>query len=205
VGAHRDLLAYLVRRLLENGANSSFVNQIVDDRIPPEQITRDPVSEVEALGDAIANPAIRPPRELFGDERPNSKGFRINEPASITPLLEAREAFADSVWTAAPMLASGAEPIGPGRDVTSPAEPNRVVGRVFDAVAEEVSSALDAAQGGYEEWSARSARERADVLRKVADLYEANVAELCAIATREAGKMLLDGIAEVREAVDFLR
>ena len=205
VGAHQDLLAYLVRRLLENGANSSFVNQVVDDNIPPEAITRDPVAEVEALGDAIANPAIRLPLDLFAPQRRNSKGYRINEPASITPLLEAREKFADHVWRAAPMIAGNPSPSGKMRKVTSPADSNRVVAEVWDATPDEVTRALDAAQAGFEEWSARPVAQRAAILRKVADLYEENVAELTAITTREAGKMVLDGIAEVREAVDFLR
>ncbi len=204
VGAHRDLLAYLVRRLLENGANSSFVNQIVDEDIPPEDISRDPVAQVEAL-DSIPNPMIRRPVELFAPDRPNSKGYRVNEPASITPLLEAREAFADRTWTARPMLADDAEPQGEGRPVHSPADTARQVGTVHDATPNEVSRALDAAQAGYEEWSSVPVAERAAVLRRVADLYEQNIAELTVIATREAGKTVPDGIAEVREAVDFLR
>ena len=205
VGAHQDLLAYLVRRLLENGANSSFVNQVVDESIPPADITRDPVAEVEALGDAIANPAIRLPLDLFAPARRNSRGFRINEPASITPLLQARERFADHVWRAMPMLAGRPEPRGEKRAVASPADPDRIVVEVWEATADEVAQALDAAQDGFEEWSSRPVAERAAVLRRAADLYEDNVAELTAIASREAGKMVLDGIAEVREAVDFLR
>jgi len=205
VGAHRDLLAYLVRRLLENGANSSFVNQVVDAEIPSAEITRDPVAEVEALGDAIANPAIRAPLDLFAPERRNSKGYRINEPASILPLLQAREAFADHQWSAGPMLAGDPPPAGKPRRVVSPADAQRVVAEVRDATAEEVALALDAAAKGFEEWSSWPPGKRAGVLRRVADLYEENIAELTAITTREAGKMVLDGIAEVREAVDFLR
>ncbi len=205
VGAHRDLLAYLVRRLLENGANSSFVNQIVDEDIPPEDIARDPVAQVEALGGAIANPTIRPSPELFAPERQNSRGFRVQEPASITPLLEAREAFAATTWRAAPLLAEPADPKGPGRSAVSPADPERVVGEVFDATPEEVAAALKYAPSGFAQWSALPAAQRGDVLRRAADLYEDNVAELCALATREAGKTVTDAIAEVREAVDFLR
>jgi RHH-type proline utilization regulon transcriptional repressor/proline dehydrogenase/delta 1-pyrroline-5-carboxylate dehydrogenase len=205
VGAHRDLLAYLVRRLLENGANSSFVNQVVDEKIPAAAITRDPIAEVEALGDAIANPMIRPPLELFAPQRRNSKGYRINEPASILALLEAREEYADQVWRAAPMIAGDPVAGGEIRKVAAPADETRIVAEVQEATAEEVSQALDAAQGGFEEWSAVPVARRAEILRKVADLYEENVAELTAITTREAGKTVLDGIAEVREAVDFLR
>ncbi|XKE45860.1 bifunctional proline dehydrogenase/L-glutamate gamma-semialdehyde dehydrogenase PutA [Halomonas organivorans] len=205
VGAHRDLLAYLVRRLLENGANSSFVNQVVDETIPPSEVSKDPVAEMQRLGDALASPSIRQPGELFAPERKNSRGFRINEPASILPLLAAREDFADSTWTAAPMLVGHPAPEGPARDAVSPADGSRVVGKVHEATPAEVASALDAAEGGFRDWSARSVTERTEVLRRTADLYEAHMAELTVIATREAGKMILDGIAEVREAVDFLR
>ena len=205
VGAHRDLLAYLVRRLLENGANSSFVNQIVDSDIPATDIARDPIDDVAALGAEIANPAIRLPGALFAPERRNSRGYRVNEPASIAPLLTAREAFAETIWSAAPMLADGHVPHGPARDVTSPADESRIVGRLQEATPEDVAHALAAAPAGFAEWSPRSVSERAAIMRQVADLYEDNIAELTALATREAGKTVADGIAEVREAVDFLR
>ncbi len=205
VGAHQDLLAYLVRRLLENGANSSFVNQIVDPAIPAEVISADPVAEMEKLGPQIANPTILQPADLFAPARRNSKGFRINEPASILPLLAAREEFAEATWEAGPMIAGKMTSNGKKRQVLSPADSTRVVGTVQEASSEDVAAALDAAEAGYNEWSARPVAERAEVLRKAADMYEANIAELTSITTREAGKTLLDGIAEVREAVDFLR
>lgn len=205
VGAHSDLLAYLVRRLLENGANSSFVNQVVDETIPSAQISTDPVDEVLALGEQIGNPDIRLPGELFSPHRQNSKGYRINEPASITSLLEGREQWADTQWTARPMIAGHSTPQGEPRNALSPADANRVVGTVQECTAAEVDIALNAAQAGFESWSATPVAQRADVLRKTADLYEEHIAELTSITTREAGKTILDGIAEVREAVDFLR
>uniref|UniRef100_UPI0035663348 bifunctional proline dehydrogenase/L-glutamate gamma-semialdehyde dehydrogenase PutA n=1 Tax=Puniceibacterium confluentis TaxID=1958944 RepID=UPI0035663348 len=205
VGAHRDLLAYLVRRLLENGANSSFVNQIVDTSIPSTAISTDPLTEVRALNGQVANPTISLPGDLFMPERPNSRGFRVNEPASILPLLSARDAFASATWSASPMIAGNPAPQGKAREVYSPADGTRVVGTVQDTTEDEVAAALDAAPAGFAHWSAVPVGERANVLRRVADLYEDNIAELTAIATREAGKTLLDGIAEVREAVDFLR
>lgn len=205
VGAHRDLLAYLVRRLLENGANSSFVNQIVDTSIPAEDIAQDPVTQVLALGEQIANPAIPLPGELFAPERANSRGFRVNEPASIQPLLEARERFAEQTWQATPMLVGNPPPRGTARVLSSPADPTRRVGEVYEATPGEVSEALDAALAGFADWSAQPVSERAAILRRVADLYETHIAELTAVTTREAGKTVLDGIAEVREAVDFLR
>lgn len=205
VGAHQDLLAYLVRRLLENGANSSFVNQIVDPDIPAAAISTDPVSEMEKLGDNIASPTITLPLELFAPERRNSKGFRINEPASILPLLAAREEFADATWHGVPMLAGKRKSNGKVRDVFSPADGKRLVGTAQEASSEDVAAALDAAEDGFKKWSATSVSERADILRKLADLYEDHTAELTSITTREAGKTILDGISEVREAVDFLR
>lgn len=205
VGAHRDLLAYLVRRLLENGANSSFVNQVVDEAIPSDQITRDPVDEVLELGEQIGNPDIRLPGELFAPHRRNSKGYRINEPASIMPLLEARELWADKQWVAQPMIAGQTAPQGEARKAMSPANLEHVVGTVYECTAAEVDMALDAAQAGFASWSETPVEQRANVLRKTADLYEEHIAELTSITTREAGKTILDGIAEVREAVDFLR
>ncbi|MFK7891921.1 MAG: bifunctional proline dehydrogenase/L-glutamate gamma-semialdehyde dehydrogenase PutA [Granulosicoccus sp.] len=205
VGAHRDLLAYLVRRLLENGANSSFVNQVVDESIPSAEITQDPVSEVLALGNEIANSGICLPGELFAPHRRNSKGYRVNEPASITQLLQARESWANHQWAARPLISGGADPQGQSRVALSPADPGRVVGTVHEATPAEVTTALNAAQAGFELWSATPVSQRADVLRRTADLYEEHIAELTAITSREAGKTILDGIAEVREAVDFLR
>ena len=202
-GPHKDLLAYLVRRLLENGANSSFVNQIVDEDISAEKIAVDPVAAALA-NDPIQNPDIRLPGDLFAPRRRNSRGFRIEEPASVGPLLAAREAFADHKWTGRPVTADGDAPEGGAKHVLSPAD-NSVVGTVHEATEAEVKRAQDAAHAGFEEWSKTPVSKRADILRRIADLYEENTAELCAIAAREAGKILLDGVAEVREAVDFLR
>ncbi|XOV84400.1 MAG: bifunctional proline dehydrogenase/L-glutamate gamma-semialdehyde dehydrogenase PutA [bacterium] len=204
VGAHRDLLAYLVRRLLENGANSSFVNQIVDEEIPPEMITRDPVNEVARLGDAIASPLIRQPLDIFAPRR-NSKGYRVNEPASITPLLQAREAFKGASWIARPMITGNPAPQGTMRQIRSPADPNRIVGEVWEATTEEVHTALAAAETGFAGWRTVPTKARTAILRDISDLYEAHIAELTAITTLEAGKTVQDSVAEVREAVDFLR
>lgn len=202
-GPHKDLLAYLVRRLLENGANSSFVNQMVNEDIPPATIAVDPVDR--ALADnPIQNPSIRLPRDLFKPSRINSLGCRIEEPASVLPLIEARNSFAETRWIARPVIAGDAAPEAQAKNVISPAD-GSLVGQVHEATAAEVAHALDAADTGFEEWSETPVATRAAALRRVADLYEAHMGEFCAIATREAGKILLDGVAEVREAVDFLR
>jgi len=204
VGAHRDLLAYLVRRLLENGANSSFVNQIVDKAIPAEVIARDPFAVVAELGEAVTNPGIPRPADLYGDGRVNARGWDLTDPLTIEALEAARAPFRSHRWQAGPMIAGPVAASAP-REVLNPARPAEVVGHVRHAAAADVETALAAAAGGFAEWSARPAPARADVLRRIAGLYETHAAEFFALAAREAGKTLLDGVSEVREAVDFLR
>jgi RHH-type proline utilization regulon transcriptional repressor/proline dehydrogenase/delta 1-pyrroline-5-carboxylate dehydrogenase len=194
VGAHRDLLAYLVRRLLENGANSSFVNQIVDDSVPPEVVAADPF---EAL--AGTAPRLTPGTGLFLPERPNSMGFDRNHGQSLAAIEAAREAFRDHDWHAAPLLATGARP-EPAVTLRNPARPDDAPGTVAPAVSDDVESALANAAP----WTA-PATERAAILNRAADLCEASHGEIFALLAREAGKTLPDAIAELREAVDFLR
>jgi len=203
VGAHRDLLAYLVRRLLENGANSSFVNQIVDTSVPAADVARDPIGAVAAEPETV-HPAILHPVALYGKARPNSRGFRINDPASLMPLLEARNAFADHHWHATPLVV-GKWTGTALRERHSPSDPTRVVGDAIDATEADVDVAIAAARDGASGWQDTPAADRALALRRAADLYETHIAELVALDCREAGKTLADGISEVREAVDFLR
>lgn len=204
VGAHSDLLAYLVRRLLENGANSSFVNQIVDEEISPEEIARDPVAQILELGDAIANPNLIWPKDIFGSNRKNARGWDHTEVTTIAALDRARDAYKDHIWQAKPLIAgdlSASETIS----AVNPAIPSDKVGDVIEALPCDVETALAAGKKGFEDWSSFPVGQRADILRKVADLLEANAEELFALATREAGKIMLDCIGEVREAVDFAR
>ncbi len=202
VGAHKDLLAYLVRRLLENGANSSFVNQIVDTSITPEEIAKDPIDVVMGLGKDLASKAIVRPANLFGDQRRNSKGWDITDPVTVAELDEGRGRYKTHQWQGGPVMAV------PGSsdhvvEVRNPANPEDLVGQITYASEADVSAALEAAQDGFRQWSAVPAEQRAELIRKVGDLYEDNVHELFALTTREAGKSLLDAVAEIREAVDF--
>ncbi|MGD9913651.1 MAG: bifunctional proline dehydrogenase/L-glutamate gamma-semialdehyde dehydrogenase PutA [Rhizobiaceae bacterium] len=200
VGAHSDLLAYLVRRLLENGANSSFVHQIVDDEVAPEDIARDPFEAVASQGPA-ANPSIPQPARIFGAGRPNSQGWDLTDPLLLERIESERAAFAGADrWTAA--TAAGANAAKP---VLNPANLADRVGSVTDATREQVTEAVGLAAQAQPAWEARPVAERAAILRRAADLYEANSVEFFALVSREAGKTLLDGVAEVREAVDFLR
>ena len=202
VGAHSDLLAYLVRRLLENGANSSFVHQIVDEDVPAEAIARDPFETVAAQGPA-ANPAIPAPAAIFG-ARSNSRGWDITDPMVIAAIEKERQAFGgQNQWLATPMTrASGATV---ERPVVNPAKPDERVGTVREATAELVKAAVGIAVEAQPAWAKAPVSERAAALMRAADLYERHAVEFFALATREAGKTLADGIAEVREAVDFLR
>ncbi len=200
VGPHKDLLAYLVRRLLENGANGSFVNQIADMEIPAEQVAEDPITKLLGLGDALANPAIPAPSAIFG-QRLNSRGLDLTDPLAFTAMETAREAFYAHAWQAGPLSAgqSGNAP----KDVYNPARPEDRVGSIVEADKAQVEAAIAAANASR--WSTVATTSRAEMLRKVADLYEANSAEIFALLTREAGKSWADAVAELREAVDFLR
>lgn len=203
VGAHSDLLAYLVRRLLENGANSSFVHQLTDEDVPPETIARDPFDVVAEQGPA-ANPSIPKPIAIFGSDRNNSQGFDTTDPVALAGLDAARSAFSGKEqWQATPVTKAGGT--GSGRPILNPAKVADVVGTVTEAGESQVATAVKAAVAAHPAWAARPVAERAAILRRTADLYEANAPEFFALATREAGKTLADGIAEVREAVDFLR
>ncbi|WP_027259361.1 bifunctional proline dehydrogenase/L-glutamate gamma-semialdehyde dehydrogenase PutA [Leisingera aquimarina] len=193
VGAHRDLLAYLVRRLLENGANSSFVNQIVDENVSPDIVAADPFA---AVADISRNIPTGP--ELYAPERPNSKGFDLGHAPTLAKIEEARAPWRTHQWRAGPLLAGDARP-ETAKDVTSPTDLS-VAGSVSQCSPEDVELALALA----DPWDAPAA-ERTAILNKAADLYEENFGELFAILAREAGKTIPDAVAELREAVDFLR
>jgi len=203
VGEHQDLLAYLVRRLLENGANSSFVNQIVDTSITPESIARDPVSASEELKN-LRNPHIPMPADLYGSARRNSMGWDITDLTTLQALEQAREPFVAKTWLAQPLTA-GAGDKTIRREVINPADAEDVVGEVFDADAESVAASIEHAVNGFADWSGSAVKSRAECLRRIADLYEQNAAEMFSLLAREAGKTWLDAVGEVREAVDFAR
>lgn len=204
VGAHQDLLAYLVRRLLENGANSSFVNQIVDTRITPEMIAKDPFEQVLSTPNRLSNANIAKPAELFGAQRLNAKGWDITDPTTLAALDNARAHFKTKSWVAKPLIAGGLTS-DKAVAIYNPANLNDCVGHVTSANPQDIETAISAAARGFQQWSTTPPAERAVCLRKVAELFEANAPELFALACREAGKTLLDAVGEVREAVDFAR
>ncbi len=206
VGSHEDLLPYLVRRLLENGANSSFVNRITDEEVAIEDLVRDPVEVVEAF-DSFPHPRIPLPRDIyrsFGLERDNSMGINLSNDDSLRALAEQVNAAARDDWRATPLV-PGATPSAAFVDVTNPADRRQVVGQWQPADADTVQKALSNAVAAQPAWDALPAASRAVILERAADLMEQRMPQFMALCTREAGKTLADGVAEVREAVDFLR
>lgn len=201
VGGHKELLAYLVRRLLENGANTSFVNRMGDADLAPEELVGDPIAELQAM-QPRRNRAIPLPRNILGD-RTNSAGVDLSDPLVFAPLQERLDALATVQWTAEPTFpAAESGEIAP---ITMPHDLSVEVGTRRDATQEEVDAAFDRALAIQPGWDALGGEKRALLLEEAADQFEAHTAEFLSLCQREAGKTLLDGIAEVREAVDFLR
>lgn len=203
VGSHHELLPYLVRRLLENGSNSSFVNRIADAQAPIDSLVADPVVRLAALP-VKPHPAISLPSEVFGAARRNSRGLNLYDPQTLMQLATAMQVAADAEWLAAPLVAgrtSSGEPL----PVCSPADPGRTVGHVVAADEEAIEQAVTAASGAAADWDAVAAGKRAGILAHAADLLEAHHAELLALCVLEGGRCLPDAQAELREAVDYCR
>ncbi len=203
VGGHEELLAYLVRRLLENGANTSFVNRLVDEKAPIDTIVADPVAAVRRLP-AKPHPRIPLPRDLYGPERPNSAGIDLSDPAVLEPLARDMTAAEQGRWHAGPVI-GGVERHLRAEKVTSPADRRRVIGEAAAADGAMVAEALSRAERAQTEWDRLPARERAQCLERAAELMEQERAALMAVVVREGGRTIPDALAEVREAVDFCR
>ena len=199
VGSHKELLAYLVRRLLENGANSSFVNRIADEHVSLDELVRDPVADLESLTPK-RNPKIVLPTDLFGSQRRNSAGVDLSDPLVREPLMKRLKALESRTWAAKPGIGKGE-----GRAIVSPHDHRITVGTTYEATADEVDRMVQAAHAAQVEWDSLGGEKRARLLERAADLYEEHAEEFFSLCTREAGKTLIDGVLEVREAVDFLR
>ncbi len=213
VGSHADLLPYLVRRLLENGANSSFVHRLADASAAVEQVVTDPIADARvqiARGLGASHPRIPAPADLYRPDRRNSLGVDLSDPAALAALAErVQPVLADGslgLWQTGPLVvADGESGRGPVRTVNDPADQTRVIGRVRDADEATLDRALDAARTAAPGWAQRPAQERAACLERAADLLEDRLGDFIALCAREAGKTVPDGIAEVREAADFCR
>ncbi|MBB5189567.1 RHH-type proline utilization regulon transcriptional repressor/proline dehydrogenase/delta 1-pyrroline-5-carboxylate dehydrogenase [Silvimonas terrae] len=210
VGTHETLLAYLVRRLLENGANTSFVNRIGDETISLDELIADPVSVVEemhlnegALG--LPHPRIALPAQLYGATRTNSAGLDLSNEQRLASLSAALLHGADEPWRATPLIEGVTPASTGGAALLNPAEHHDVVGHVIEATLADVDAAMQAAVHEAPVWQATPPDQRAILLERAADLMEGRMQQLMGLIVREAGKSLPNAIAEVREAVDFLR
>ena len=201
VGSHKDLLAYLVRRLLENGANSSFVNRMADAQVPVTELTTDPVTDLAGL-EPKRNPAIPLPGDLFPG-RVNSAGVDLGDPLVREPLMERVAALDSRQWHAEPTFRSDQE--GEVAPITMPQDLSVEIGTRRDALAEEVEEAITRAAAIQPGWNRLGGEKRALLLEAAADLFEKHTDEFLSLCQREAGKTLTDGVLELREAVDFLR
>ncbi len=209
VGTHETLLAYLVRRLLENGANTSFVNRIADHSISIQELVADPVSQIERMatqegGFGLPHPRIPLPRDLYGTERANSSGIDMANEHRLASLSSALLATAHNDWKAAPMLGCHSS-AGTLSAALNPSDLRDVVGHVQEASLQDVDNAIQCALSAGPIWQATPPVERAAILERAADLMEAEIQPLMGLLVREAGKTFANAIAEVREAVDFLR
>ncbi|MTH46600.1 trifunctional transcriptional regulator/proline dehydrogenase/L-glutamate gamma-semialdehyde dehydrogenase [Intestinirhabdus alba] len=209
VGTHETLLAYLVRRLLENGANTSFVNRIADTTLPLDELVADPVAAIEQLArqegqPGLPHPKIPLPRDLYGQGRINSAGLDLANEHRLASLSSALLGGAQQKWRCLPMLE---QPVAAGEmtPVINPAEPGDIVGYARSASPAEVAQALQNAVNGAAIWFATPPAERAAILQRAAVLMEGRMQTLIGILVREAGKTFSNAVAEVREAVDFLR
>lgn len=203
VGSHEDLLPYLVRRLLENGANSSFVNQIADKDTPIESLIESPVETLKAF-EIKANPKIPLPIDIFGEVRKNSLGIDFTDTDSLRHLQMAMQPFWQQSYQAVPAL----RPIKKTEDtqpVLNPSNHSDVVGQQVLATENDMKQAIENAHVAFTDWMGQSVDTRAAILEKIADLLIEHQAELMTLTMREAGKVLTDAIAEIREAVDFCR
>ena len=203
VGTHETLLAYLVRRLLENGANSSFVNQIVDENISIDDLVKSPLDAAAATQGKM-HAALPLPKNLYGDKRPNSRGFDFSNEFTLQQLERDMNAAAARPIQAASITAVPVESAAP-HDVQNPADHSDILGNAAFLRPDAVASIISTAKDAESRWAAVAPAARAAILRRIADLFEAHAAELMTLAVREAGKTLGNAVAEVREAVDFCR
>jgi RHH-type proline utilization regulon transcriptional repressor/proline dehydrogenase/delta 1-pyrroline-5-carboxylate dehydrogenase len=202
VGGHEDLLAYLVRRLLENGANTSFVNRLVDERAPIEALIADPVARLKALA-TKPHPRIKLPRDLYPDRR-NSHGIDLSDPTRLAELSRSLAAATSPSWSSAPII-GGTEEAGATRAVSDPADRRRIAGWVTEASEEQIERALAIAAKAAPGWDRTPGEQRARFLERAGDLLEERMSQFIAMIVREGGRTVPDALAEVREAIDHCR
>ncbi len=208
IGSHRDLLPYLVRRLLENGANTSFVNQIMNPDASVESLVVDPVDNSQKTGGRVHS-QIALPSALFTHEHPvsrtNAQGLNLHAPDVITTLQARMAPFFRKTYQARCIINGESHKTVTPTVILNPGHRHDVIGQAYSATPALVLKAFEAATGGFDTWNRTDAQVRASHLERFADLLEHHNAELMALCIREAGKTLPDALSELREAVDFCR
>lgn len=203
VGSHEDLLPYLVRRLLENGANTSFVNRIYDEQVDAERLVADPVAAVRMMP-VKANPTLPLPIDLYGSARRNAAGFNLADESALRQLASAMTGLRTE-HRAVSAVAVSVAAAGPSIAITDPADRRRVLGSWQPLEAAALRPVVQAARAAQPAWNALPVARRAELLERVADRVELRRDDFLFLLVREAGKTLPDAVAEVRETVDFLR
>lgn len=203
VGTHKDLLGYLVRRLLENGANSSFINHLANETIPLDKIVFDPVAKTKALTHK-PHPQIPLPKDIYSHWQ-NSQGIDLSDRHELAALKQRMEAAEKSPWQAASIINGKVKFSKTAETVRSPANLNINIGQVSSATDVEVEEALQIATNATKKWAETSVQERAEILERAAQLLQEQMPELMTVITREGGRTVPDCISEVREAIDFCR
>lgn len=206
VGNHKDLLPYLVRRLLENGANSSFVNRFLDAQVSPDELVRDPQLEISSVN-SVRHSGIPLPRNIYENEdHPwiNSLGIDLSNSIDVDRLLEVVQNIEYGEFVSSPLI-GGEVNSGESKPIHNPARNKLVVGHVVDSNMIHIETALELAANAYFEWNSLGADNRAVSLERAANLMETELPELAGLIVAEAGRSIEDAVAEVREAVDFCR
>jgi len=202
VGHHKDLLSYLVRRLLENGANTSFIHLLANPSIAVEKIIANPITKMQQIT-PIPHPYIPLPCDIYGCDRQNSLGKDLSNMQTLTELKLAMDKAAQQSHTATPIINGKAITTAQPQPVISPADTNKVVGQAYKATIEEVEQALISAHAATVEWAETPVEQRAHCLEKAADLFEKEMPTLMTLLCLEGGKQIADCVSEVREAIDF--
>lgn len=204
VGSHKDLLGYLVRRLLENGANTSFINRLADEKIPVEQIIYDPVERIAKLP-SKPHPHIPQPKDIFQPERLNSSGLDLSNIHILTQLKEQTDKIDHLQWLSGSIIAGDMVTIGESQPVFSPINPQHKLGHVFETTAEHIEEMVTHADHAFSKWANTPVNERALCLERAADLFTQKMATFITLLCREGGKHINDAVAEIRETIDYCR
>ncbi len=203
VGTHKDLLGYLVRRLLENGANTSFINQLADETFPIEKITTDPVARIASLK-SLPHPKIPLPKDIYGKWQ-NSNGIDLSDRHQVSQLKKQMEAAEQENWVAASIVNGQILTEHRAHAVISPSHAGRIIGYVNEAQEWQIEEAIASAERATKTWGTTPLEERAAIIERAADLFQEAMPRLMTILTREGGKCIPDAISEVRETIDYCR